>query len=194
MKLLNYTIKNDKLTAEIPTSWSKQNFYLMQVDERNIRDKQRKFFFAILNQVADFTGYPPDEFKSMLYSQFESEYGYETTMSLKGNRDDANKLIEILLAVVIDLGLAFGIELSNFDTQEIEHWEYVALKNKFCVICGKQPADVAHVKAVGIGRNRNKVQFSESLAFSLCREHHNEQHNLGIESFMNKYHIYGVEI
>lgn len=194
MRITNGKVKDGVFTAPVGDNWNEQEFYLLQVDNRTIRAKQRKFFFAINDLLADYTGDSPLAVKDMIYSQFESEYGFVPTMTPKGNRDDANKLIDILLGMVIYSGFAFGIDLSQFDTQEIERWEYVAIKNKFCVVCGKQPADVAHVKAVGMGRDRTKVQFSESLAFSLCREHHNEQHNLGIESFMNKYHIYGVEI
>lgn len=194
MRVTRGIVKDGFFTAPIGKSWNGQELYLLQVDTRSIREEQRAFFFAVAKPTAEFCGYTPEELKDIIYSDFESKYGYRPTLSLKGNRDDANKLIEILLTVVIDLGLAFGLDLSKYDPQEIEHWEHTAIKNKFCVICGKQPADVAHVKAIGMGRNRDKVKFSESLAFSLCREHHNEQHSLGIESFKNKYHIYGVKV
>lgn len=63
--------------------------------------------------------------------------------------------------------------------------------NRNCVICGKPNADLAHYEAVGRGFNRNKMNHYDKHVLALCREHHNEQHNIGVKSFDKKYHLEG---
>ena len=71
--------------------------------------------------------------------------------------------------------------------------QMLCIKNKRCVICGK-PADIAHYNAVGTGRNRNKINHVGMYIMTLCREHHTEQHKVGIKDFMNKYHIKPIKV
>jgi 5-methylcytosine-specific restriction endonuclease McrA len=52
-----------------------------------------------------------------------------------------------------------------------------------CLVCGRVPADAAHVKSRGAGGgwDRNLV--------GLCRTHHTEQHTIGIKTFQTKYNV-----
>lgn len=52
-----------------------------------------------------------------------------------------------------------------------------------CMVCGRVPCDAAHVKSRGAGGG-----YRDNLV-PLCREHHTEQHQIGIETFQNKYQI-----
>jgi hypothetical protein len=45
-----------------------------------------------------------------------------------------------------------------------------------CVVCGAVPSECAHVRSRGAGGTWEDV-------VSLCRSHHREQHNLGVETF-----------
>ncbi|HIF7974698.1 TPA: putative HNHc nuclease [Staphylococcus aureus] len=67
---------------------------------------------------------------------------------------------------------------------------YWATINRNCVICGKPHADLAHYEAVGRGMNRNKMNHYDKHVLALCREHHNEQHAIGVKSFDDKYHLH----
>lgn len=62
--------------------------------------------------------------------------------------------------------------------------------NRNCVICSKPHAELAHYHAVGRGRNRRKIDHTDNKVLALCREHHTEQHNIGINSFNDKYHLH----
>jgi hypothetical protein len=57
--------------------------------------------------------------------------------------------------------------------------EYV--KSSPCCVCGKRPSDPAHYpRTVGAGAGEDDV-------IPLCRECHGEQHNIGVNSFFEKY-------
>ena len=71
--------------------------------------------------------------------------------------------------------------------------QWFCLRFRKCVICGN-PADLAHYEAVGMGRNRNRIDETKFRYMSLCRIHHVEQHTIGIESFVQKYHIVPVKL
>ncbi|NYM68938.1 putative HNHc nuclease, partial [Salmonella enterica] len=50
-------------------------------------------------------------------------------------------------------------------------------------------SDLAHRFAVGRGRDRTKINHFENQVLALCRDHHNEQHQIGMDTFNNKYHL-----
>ncbi|MGV3043490.1 putative HNHc nuclease, partial [Staphylococcus rostri] len=49
--------------------------------------------------------------------------------------------------------------------------------------------DLAHLEAVGRGRDRTKINHYGNKVLALCRDHHTEQHTIGIKSFNEKYHL-----
>ena len=61
------------------------------------------------------------------------------------------------------------------------------IRNKPCSICFKPaPSDPHHLKAIGMGRNRNKLtefEHMEKGVVPLCRIHHQEFHNGGLKKF-----------
>ncbi|SUM32084.1 phi PV83 orf 19-like protein [Staphylococcus gallinarum] len=54
---------------------------------------------------------------------------------------------------------------------------------------GEPGADLAHYQAVGRGRNRNKIDHINNKVLALCRKHHTEQHQIGINTFNDKYYL-----
>ena len=66
---------------------------------------------------------------------------------------------------------------------------YLATVHRKCVICGKSNAELAHYHAVGRGRNRRKIDHTDNKVLALCREHHQMQHDMGMDSFNAKYHL-----
>jgi hypothetical protein len=51
-----------------------------------------------------------------------------------------------------------------------------------CVVCRKTPCDPDHISTKGSGGDD-----SEHNMWALCRNHHQERHQLGIASFISKY-------
>jgi hypothetical protein len=57
-----------------------------------------------------------------------------------------------------------------------------------CLVCPNK-ADFHHLKAVGMGRNRNLKRWEDLTVVPLCREHHAEIHKIGRVMFEKKYNI-----
>ena len=55
-----------------------------------------------------------------------------------------------------------------------------------------KPADIHHVDSIGRGRDRTQYDDSKHKKMALCREHHSEAHNIGVDTFNEKYHVFGV--
>lgn len=74
--------------------------------------------------------------------------------------------------------------------KEDKSYLYWATINRNCVICGKPKAELAHYHAVGRGRNRRKINHIGNQVLALCPNHHREQHQIGIDSFNEKYKLH----
>ncbi len=61
------------------------------------------------------------------------------------------------------------------------------IRNKPCCVCfNPAPNDPHHLRAIGMGRNRNKLSEFEHIekgVVPLCRKHHQEFHNGGLNKF-----------
>lgn len=57
-----------------------------------------------------------------------------------------------------------------------------SFNNRRCLVCNRRGCDPCHIKTYGSGG----VDEEWNL-MPLCRQHHSEQHNLGLFSFINKY-------
>ncbi|MFT9031167.1 MAG: putative HNHc nuclease [Leuconostoc pseudomesenteroides] len=178
---------------------------LIASDENGVSAQQRKFAFALLHDIlwSQVGGYwieTPETVKQHFYAMYEYynslDFGEFSLSAAKGTKTDTNQFINMLLdyAAIHDISLSVK-PLNELEPQEIARWEYRCLLDKRCVICGKSHADLAHADSVGAhGGNRQKINHLGLRAMSLCREYHQEQHKIGIQSFMNKYHLNGINI
>jgi hypothetical protein len=54
--------------------------------------------------------------------------------------------------------------------------------NEPCVVCGRVPTDIDHIKTRGSGGSDDYAN-----CWSLCRDHHMEKHRIGLVTFVNRY-------
>lgn len=158
-------------------------------DKRTLSDKQRKLYRALLNNIYEWSGEPTD----FLHEWFKEEYFLEkgekisTANNSTNSKSDMNELLDIVIDFIFEWNVPFkkGYEL----LPKNESWYlYQCCKHRKCAICGKQ-AEIHHaINLVGMGNNRNAVNHLLSYFIALCREHHNEIHNLGLTDFSKKYH------
>ena len=52
-----------------------------------------------------------------------------------------------------------------------------------CSVCGISPVDAHHLDTVGMGGNRKKDCVEDFSCVPLCRQHHQEWHQLGNHQF-----------
>lgn len=163
-------------------------------DGRTISPDQRKKIYAMIGEIDVHMGnYLPELTKIQLKYQFsvENEYYHEFSFS-DCSISLANKFIEFLIDYCLRENVPF-LTMPLDMIQEQYNWDMKCLEYRKCIICGKH-ADIAHVYAVGIGRNRNKISHIGNYVMALCREHHTEQHGIGIKTFMDKYQVKGLKI
>lgn len=65
------------------------------------------------------------------------------------------------------------------------------IKYKICCICGRK-GEMHHYNAIGMGRNRSKIDDKDLRKMQLSRIHHTKIETIGRDSFEKKYHVYGV--
>ena len=164
-------------------------------DNDMISDDQRKKIFALINDICDHTGYLFDEMDQKMRYYFMAETGCDV-FSLARNqvtKEFASLYIEYIIEWCFKTGIPFKYRDYHM-AADITRTLFIYLKYRQCFVCGKQHADVAHVEAVGAGRNRKKIDHSQHHFMALCREHHTEQHTIGIDTFMKKYALVPIKL
>ena len=159
------------------------------VDPFKITDKQRRKVFALCNDIEAYTGQPRDYMRYLFMDYVEVLYGYEKRLSLSDwTREQAKQVIEVILDWVFHNNIPLNYKTSDLlkNDKAFLYWSTV---NRNCVICGKPHSDLAHRFAVGRGRDRTKINHFGNQVLALCRYHHNEQHQIGMDTFNNKYHL-----
>lgn len=164
-------------------------------DPRGFTVEQRKFFFALLNDIYKETGLSIDEMKDYIYSMFRYATGNNISLSNQSvsTVDDVSYLTNLVLDFIFEHDIPFkdGYEVPP---QNIQYFFYKCVVNRTCCICGKKNADIDHFdKALG-RRKRKEVDHTEFTFAALCRTHHTEKHQMGITEFKNKYHVIGIKL
>lgn len=198
----NYITEDDGTTTVVikgveldnKTSLLLDNGYEVEADVRvvdpfKITDKQRRKVFALCNDIEAYTGQPRDYMRYLFMDYVEVLYGYEKRLSLSDcTREQAKQIIEVILDWVFHNDIPLNYKTSDLlkNDKAFLYWSTV---NRNCVICGKPDSDLAHRFAVGRGRDRTKINHFGNQVLALCRSHHNEQHQIGMDTFNNKYHL-----
>ena len=164
---------------------------ITMIDSRPLSEKQRKSCYAMLREIAVWSGYEPDEIKDMMKFNFISSLVEDmNTFSLSN--------APMSLVAAFQTFLARFIVAHDVPTRrpmleyvdDIDDYVYACLINKKCPVCGKK-ADLHHVETVGMGRNREEIIHEGMEVLPLCREHHTEIHTTGKADFFKKYHLNG---
>lgn len=159
------------------------------VDPFLISDKQRRKIFALCNDIESHTGQPRDYMRYLFMDYVEVLYGYEKRLSLSDcTRTQANQIIEVTLDWIFYNNIPLTYKTSDLLKQD-KSFLYWSTVNRNCIICGKQNSDLAHHYAIGRGKNRKTMDHYGYEVLALCREHHQSQHNMGVESFDKLHHL-----
>lgn len=159
------------------------------IDPNSITGKQRRKIFALCNDIESYTGQPRDYMRYLFMDYVEVLYGYEKRLSLSDcTRTQANQIIEVTLDWIFHNNIPLAYKTSDLLKQD-KSFLYWATVNRNCIICGKPHSDLAHHYAIGRGKNRKTMDHYGYEVLALCREHHQEQHNIGVDTFDKKYHL-----
>ena len=153
---------------------------------------QRKKAYAIMADISDWSGKDPTEVKARMIFHFEAEYGIED-ISL-GNTDmtTARYFITMLIEVCFSLDIPMKHTVMSVQ-DDVRAAMYLCLRYRKCAICGKK-ADVHHIDTVGMGQDRQTTDHRNKHLVALCREHHQEAHNMGWAGFKQLHHVIGIKL
>ncbi|MEJ7167429.1 putative HNHc nuclease [Staphylococcus capitis] len=158
------------------------------IDPFLITDKQRRKVFALCNDIEAYTGQPREYMREMFQDYITFLNGYDKRLSLSNcSREQARQLIEVILDWVFHNNIPLNYKTSDLlkNDKAFLYWSTV---NRNCVICGKH-GELAHHKAIGRGANRKKMDHYGFEVLCLCREHHQSQHDMGVETFNKLHHL-----
>ena len=158
-------------------------------DPYKITDKQRRKIFALVNDIEAHTGQPRDYLREMFADYVRTLEGYEERLSLAScSKQQASEIIEVIIIWVFQQNIPLNHKTSDL-MKEDKAFIYATTINRQCIICGKPKSDIAHLEAVGSGRDRRTHDHTNHHVLALCRRHHNEQHQVGIKTFNQTYHL-----
>lgn len=160
-------------------------------DGREISAEQRRKVFALIRDIADWCGEEPEYIRKFTTFEYRISNGIEPFSLSDCDMSTAREYITYLIDFCFFHGVPTRDTLLN-RTDDINKYLYSCLAHRKCAVCNAK-ADVHHVDAVGMGRNRTKISHLGMEAIALCRQHHQEAHQRG-QAFFDKYHIYGIKL
>ncbi|KNF06987.1 protein of unknown function DUF968 [Gottschalkia purinilytica] len=201
IKAIKETREGTELIIKIPekikdklSSWKEKGALTADIrfnDNRYINREQQKRIYATIEDISRYTGNPKELEKMEQIANFcwdrDIEYFSLSNCSKEIARDFTDYLIQV--AISLDIPLT---DLAINRAEDIDRYLWICLDKRICCICGRK-GEIHHVQAIGMGRDRKKVDDSEYLKMCLCREHHIEYHKTGRVNFENKHHVHGVK-
>ena len=159
-------------------------------DGRHISNEQRKKAYATIRDIADYTGYLPEEQKENLKYLYIQRTGGDYFSFSDCSMDEAREFINVIMEYAIENGIPLSESGIN-RTDDINKYLYYCLKHKKCAICGKD-GEIHHVDTIGMGNDRKKVDDRNYRKICLCRIHHTIAHQRGMPAFEQMYKVYGI--
>lgn len=174
-----------------------QKCNIQLIDSRPLSDKQRRSCYALLREIGDYTGQGTDSTKEWMKIKFLAEDLGETAEKIFSLSNAPMSLVcafqRFLVRFILEWDIPTRFPLLGM-VDDIRDYVYACLINRKCAICGKR-ADLHHVEHVGMGRNREEIIHEGMECMPLCRDHHQEAHIIGQDTFNEKYHLDGgIEI
>lgn len=156
-----------------------------------ISAEQRKKIYATFKDIANHTGYKPEDVKDLFKVRFCRAAELED-FSLS---DCEMTVATAFITYLLDFCIEHGVELSEPVTarcDDLEKIMYSCLIHKKCCICGAK-ADLHHYDAIGMGADRETMHHRGHRVMALCRGHHEEFHKHS-DGFCERYHVVPVMI
>lgn len=163
-------------------------------DGRHISSDQRKKIYAILADIADYTGNLPELEKEWQKYFYIERYGTPYFSLSDCTVSTARDFISYLIDFCFENNIGTRDTLLN-NTDDISRYLYSCLANRKCAICNAK-AEIHHCEGsrVGMGFDRNKIDNIGRRAIALCRKHHAQSHNCAEGEFLERFHIYGIAL
>lgn len=180
-----------KITIELDKEKAK-------VLENAITEKQSGLIFQLLKDITlQQCGKVKEDLLQIVREERQKEFGrgYFSFNKKECSKQIASDFIEHLIIFILDNDISTNIDISQFigkcGDNVIEGYLRAMIEKEKCAICG-QHAEIHHWDTIGMGGDRRTDNYKDNKIISLCREHHNEAHQSGRDSFETKYHLWGI--
>lgn len=160
-------------------------------DGREISAGQRRKIFALIRDIANWSGDIPEYIRQYTEFDYRLQNGLEPFSLSDCDMSTARDYISYLIDFCFVHSVPTRDTLLN-RTDDINKYLYSCLEHRKCAVCNEK-ADIHHITAVGMGRDREEIIHKGMEAIALCRQHHQEAHTRG-QAFFNDYHIYGIRL
>ena len=164
---------------------------IQMLDSRPLSSKQRNSCYALINEIAEFTGMSKSMTKEWLKIKFLTDDLQQTADKIFSLSNAPMSLVcafqKFLVGVILDYDIPCRFPLLNM-VDDIPDYLYACLVHKKCCICGKT-SDLHHVDSVGSHGYRDEIVHEGMRVLPLCRMHHEEIHRTGKTEFCKKYHV-----
>ena len=161
-------------------------------DGRSISAEQRKMAYATIRDIADYTGYLPEEQKEWLKYLYIAKTGGNYLSLSDCTMDEAREFINVILEYAVENGVQLT-EQAIKRTEDIGKYLYFCIKHRKCAVCGLQ-GEIHHEDAIGMGNDRRTLDDRKHKKICLCRTHHTIAHQMGVDRFQKAYKIYGIKV
>lgn len=178
------------LANEVIDSKRMRNVEIRFDDGRHISAIQRRKAYATIRDISDHTGYLPEEQKEWLKYLYMIRTGNAYISLSDCSMGEAREFINCIMEYALEEGIALS-EAGTDRTDDIDRYLWCCLRYRKCAICGR-PGEIHHVDAIGMGRDRQKVDDRNHKKICLCRMHHTISHQRGQDTFERMYHVHGI--
>lgn len=165
-------------------------------DGRTISPEQRKKAHALINEIAEWMGEIPEYVKRLVKMEFivNSLQSLEKELFSLSNCDitTAREFITYLIDFMIEHDVPSKIPLYE-QCEDIYRYVYSCALKKRCAISGRR-AELHHVDAVGMGRDRDDIIHIGMRVLPLSREYHTLAHTKGNDWLLNEYHLEPITV
>lgn len=165
-------------------------------DGRKISPEQRRKAYALMGEIAAWSGMTPEEVKLTHKHEFVIRHleGLHRELFSLADCDmtTARQFISYLINFVLEFDIPLRVPLTDV-CDDVKQAVYACLIHKKCIVCGRR-CELHHVDRVGMGNNRREINHLGRRCLPLCREHHLEVDQIGDKALMDKYHLEPVQI
>ncbi|MDU7339343.1 MAG: putative HNHc nuclease [Clostridium sp.] len=161
-------------------------------DGRKISADQRKKIYATMRDISIWSGHLPDEIKAVSKYDFIAKTGCDYFSLSDCSMTTANEFLSYLIDFCIEQDIPTTDRLLD-RSPDTARYLYTCIIHKKCCITGEK-SELHHMDAVGAGRDRKEIIHKGMRVLPLSREMHKEIHSIGIDTFCNKYHVFGIKM
>ena len=168
-----------------------RNVEIGLIDSRSISRDQQAKVYALLHDITEWCGETPKYIKRLMKVDFITEHMQGIAKKMFSLSDCDMTLAREFITFLIDFCLEHEVPLSQpilSVCDDVEKAVYACLKQKKCILCGSK-AELHHVDAVGMGRDRRDILQLGMRVLPLCRQHHMEAHSKGVVWLLNDMHL-----